>query len=296
VQGGAGAPLSAAEEATPALARTVRAIANGASGGNVSGARMALASTAGPLVQPEALAAAAAELARRIPLGSRTALPAIAPAPAVRAPAAPADLPPRRYVATASDFRELRPGPDWGRFALPAAILGGLILLVALGFLLLPRLLGGGGAETASSTPAPVASKAPTTGPTTRPTAAQPTPRPSGAPNFGPASSGDVKSVLIATNGACAVAGQCALEVTVKTTTAGAPNDVTWTIKAFDPCTGTLSEVGTDKVTEQNGWNTVTGDRTVTLPNSRGTLLVVAVTNAPATAASPPISVGTGSC
>ena len=38
------------------------------------------------------------------------------------------------------------------------------------------------------------------------------------------------------------------------------------------------------------------GDRAVTLPTARGALQLVAVTNAPATAASPPISVGTGSC
>jgi len=48
-QGGPGTPLTAAEQQAPALARTIRAIANGASGGNVSGARMALAATAGPL-------------------------------------------------------------------------------------------------------------------------------------------------------------------------------------------------------------------------------------------------------
>ena len=288
LQGGAGTPLTTAEEGTPALARTVRAIANGASGGNVSGARMALSATAGPLVQPEALAAASAELARRNPIGASS--PAL-----VRGedrPAPPAALPPRRYIATASDFEELRPGLDWSRFALPAAIAGGLLLLVAVGFLVLPRLFSAGTGPVAARTPAPAASHAPTT----RPTGAQPTPRPSGPPNFGPASSGDVKSVLIAPNGGCAVGGQCAVEVTVKTTTAGAPNDVAWTIRSYDPCTGTLSDLGTDKVTEQNGWNTVIGDRTVTLPASRAAIQLVAVTSAPATAASPSISVGTGSC
>ena len=38
------------------------------------------------------------------------------------------------------------------------------------------------------------------------------------------------------------------------------------------------------------------GDRTVTLPASRGQLQVVAVTTAPATAASPQLAVGSGSC
>jgi len=301
-QGGPGGPLTAAEQQAPALARTIRAIANGASGGNVSGARMALAATAGPLVQPEALAAAASELARRTPIGVQPPSPGPGegrggdvpePLPLRReAPAAAPALPPRRYVATASDFEELRPGIDWSRFARPAAIVAGLALLGILGILLVPRLLSAGSGQTAAITPAAPASQAPTT----RPTGAQPTPRPSGPPSFGPAASGDVKSVLIAPNGACAVGGQCAVEVTVKTTVAAAPNDVTWTIKAYDPCTGRVSDVGADKVTEQNTWNTVIGDRTVTLPTTRGALQVVAVTNAPATAASSPMSVGTGSC
>ncbi|HEX6349381.1 MAG TPA: hypothetical protein VF160_08335 [Candidatus Dormibacteraeota bacterium] len=302
VQGRPGAPLTAAEEAAPALARTVRAIANGASGGNVSGARMALAATAAALVQPEALATAASDLARRIPLGSHTPAPlapgassgAIPIAPASRPALTPPELPPRRYVATASDFESLREPFDWRRLLLPIAVLAGLAVVLLIGLAVVPRLLTSGGAPTsvAGKTPSPVASKAPTPAPHT-PT---PTPKPSGPPSFGPAASGDVKSVAIAANGGCAVGGSCAVEVTVKTTTAGAPNDVTWTIKTYDACTGAVADVGTDKVTEQNGWNTVIGDRTVTLPAARGQLQVLAVTSAPATAASPPLTVGSGSC
>ena len=301
VQGRPGAPLTPAEEAAPALARTVRAVANGASGGNVSGARMALGATAGAVVQPDGLAAAAAELARRIPLGSLTPTPlaprassgAIPVAPAPRPASAPPDLPPRRYVATASDFEELREPFDWSRLLLPVAVVAAVLIVAMILLTLVPRLLAsGGGTPTAAHTPTPAASPAPTSAPPT-PT---PAPKPSGPPNFGPASSGDVKSVQIAANGGCAVGGSCATEVTVKTSTAAAPNDVTWTIKSYDPCTGTVADVGTDKVTEQKGWNTVIGDRTVTLPASRGQLQVVAVTTAPATAASPPLAVGSGSC
>jgi len=303
VQGRPGAPLTPAEEAAPALARTVRAIANGASGGNPSGARMALAATAGAVVQPQGLAAAATELAHRIPLGSQTPAPlapgassgAIPIAPAPRPETPPPDLPPRRYVATPTDFAELKEPFDWTRLLLPVAGIAALLIVVLVLLAVVPRLLGGGGSEnspTAAATPTPAASKAPTSAPKTPTPAA----RPSGPPNFGPASSGDVKSVQLAPNGDCVVGGSCALEVTVRTTLAGAPNDVTWTIKSYDPCTGSLTEVGTDKVTEQNGWNTVIGDRTVNLPSARAQLLVVAVTSAPATAASPPLTVGSGSC
>jgi hypothetical protein len=301
VQGRPGAPLTPAEEAAPALARTVRAIANGASGGNVSGARMALGATAGAVVQPEGLTSAAAELARRIPLGSLTPAPlaagassgAIPVAPAPRPASAPPELPPRRYVATASDFEGLREPFDWSRLLLPVAVVAAVLIVALIVFTLVPRLLaGGGGTPTAAHTPTPAASRAPTSAPRT-PT---PSPKPSGPPSFGPAASGDVKSVLIATNGGCAVGGSCATEVTVKTNTAAAPTDVTWTIKSYDPCTGAVADVGTDKVTEQKSWNTVIGDRAVTLPAARGQLQLVAVTTAPATAASPPLTVGSGSC
>ena len=97
-------------------------------------------------------------------------------------------------------------------------------------------------------------------------------------------------------NGACAAGGQCALEVTVHTTVAGAFNEVSWTIWALDTCSGKMTDIGTGKVTEQTGWNTVIGDSTVTLPSARGPLQVAAVTTAPAAAASPPITVGQGAC
>jgi hypothetical protein len=116
VQSRPGAPLTAAEESAPALARTVRAIANGASGGNVSGARMALAATAGPLVQPAALSAAGVELASRTPLGRPGDRPGAAPPaaawggghpapPTAPAPAAPPAPPaPRAAPPQSSSF------------------------------------------------------------------------------------------------------------------------------------------------------------------------------------------------
>jgi hypothetical protein len=66
----AGAP-SAAEVEAPALARTLRAITAGASGGNVAGARMALAATAASLLEPEALQRAAERLPRPVPVRCR---------------------------------------------------------------------------------------------------------------------------------------------------------------------------------------------------------------------------------
>src|SRR5581483_5172736 len=96
-----GAAPARAETEAPALARTLRAIASGASGANVIGARMALAAAAGPLVDADGLAAAADSLAGRAgrPPGARMGGAAAGPGTAPRP--APPPLPPRRSVATA---------------------------------------------------------------------------------------------------------------------------------------------------------------------------------------------------
>src|SRR5439155_25881838 len=133
---------------------------------NVSGARMALAATAGPLVQHSALAVAAGELARRTPLGrpgerlgavppaaawggGDPAPPATPAAPAAPAAApgqppapGPAPLPERRYVASASDFEPLREPFDFRRLVLPLGALAALLLLAGAGWLAVGALRG----------------------------------------------------------------------------------------------------------------------------------------------------------
>jgi hypothetical protein len=333
-----GAGPAAAERDAPALTRTVRAIASGASGANVSGARMALAATAGRLVQPEGIARASEMLAARV-RGESVAAPAIstpvtpdagnppapalpplaplpapAPPPAAPAPAVPVAPPvgaedtgvrpapavsSQRYVATAEDFRQLRrrPSLDLRPLAFPLMVAGGILLALILfwGAFTVVRGLTRAHPAASVATPPPTARARPT--PVATPSAAATpaaTPKPTGAESFGPASAPPISSVGLAANG-CSPGGSCSVEVTVHTSSASAPNDVTWTVKARDVCTGSTSDVATNKVTEQRGWTTVIGDSTITVP--AGTAIqLAAVTSAPATAASPVVPVGGTSC
>jgi hypothetical protein len=115
-------------------------------------------------------------------------------------------------------------------------------------------------------------------------------------PTFAPSAQGTIKSVGLKLNGGCAAGASCALEVTLNFTKAAADTDYAWTFKAFDPCTGTTSDVGTGHFTAKAGWIQIISDRTVTLPASRGQLQLLAVTTSPDQAQSPALTVGQGSC
>lgn len=143
---------------------------------------------------------------------------------------------------------------------------------------------------------------APTTGlkasPTSTPTAgpvATPTPArtPVAAP---PASTGSVKAVTVALNGACAGGGACALEVTVEFPLTTAETDFAWSLTATDACSGAVTPLGDQHVTAQVGWNHVVGDTTVTLPAARGPIKIMATSTSPSQAASAPVQVGSGAC
>lgn len=304
---------TAAEREAPALTRTVRAIASGASGANVSGARMALTATAGSLVEPSGIAHAAGRLGARVrgeaipeepPLPTSTPRPTEAPPP-IPAPVAPASTPPAseppravpastRYIATAADFQEAAFAFSLGRLTVPLLVVGGLLVFLALvwGAVGLIRHTPGRSPVAATSHPAAPAPVPPSA--SARASAA-PTPTPTPTASFGPASAPPIQSIEVATSGACAAGASCAVEVTVHTTTASSSVDIAWTVKAYDSCTGQASDVGQNKVTERSGWNTVIGDNVLTLPAGRG-LQLVAVTTAPATAASRPLPVGGSGC
>lgn len=365
-----GGPATQAELTAPALARMMRAIAAGASGSNVAGARMALTATAGSMVDPEGLARARALLARRaggeempaLPPPSRPALPApasaapaavarppaavpaprpVAPVPAAPLPARPRPpedlaepspapapaIPARHYVATAADFEGLdrgfgrglgqRFGPglgesfrqrfqgfgrglgqefDVGRLAVPLIVAGALIVVAAMGWFAIGSISHARSAATnapaASTHPSAAATHAPAANPT--PTSAgTPTPKPE--PSFGPPSAAPVKSVAMQAPG-CAPGGSCTAEIVVTTSSAPAANDISWVVRAYDACTGSTTDVGTGHFTEQQGWTSIDVSTPVRLPQARGQLLISAVTQAPATAASPPLTLGNPGC
>ncbi len=324
----AGGPAGGAELEAPALTRMMRAIASGASGSNVAGARMALAATAGPLVEPEGLARARERLLRRAGAGLvPSAAPVADPIPTVldpqveeaapvrrprserpastlrppleQAAAAPAPaVPARHYVATAADFETLDEGFDWARLRVPAIALGIALVLLSLAWVG-ARALGhhsspsssAGVPAAAPSTFAP-ASATPRGTPTSTSTSA---PKPAAGPSFGPAASGDVKSVAMQVSG-CAPGGSCSADIVVTTTQAAAANDISWTVRAYNPCTGSTSDVGSGHFTEQAGWTTIDVNQALSLPSAKGQLLLSAVTSAPASAASPAVTVGQGGC
>lgn len=317
-----------AEMAAPALTRTARAIAGGASGANVSGARTALAATAGSLVQPDGLARAAKLLAARVrgdAIPERLAVmpppeeevpppaalaaaggqppPAGEPAPRPAEPPAAdpvrpgGSVPLQRYVATAADFEELRPGLHLRRYSMPLMVVAGILIGLLLVWVV-AGLVGRAGSPRRTASVASVTGRPATPTPSVRPSppAATPPPAPTAppAPNFGPPSADPIKAVELSAS-SCSPNSSCGVEVTVRTSSASSTVDVAWTIKALDTCTGAVTDVGTNRVTEQQGWTTVIGSSTVTVPGGRS-MRLVAVTSSPSTAASALVPAGGGGC
>ena len=191
----------------------------------------------------------------------------------------------QRYVATPADMRAARGGfaIDPRRLAVPAAILIGLLLLFLIGRAAVGAISSAGSKSAAS--PRASATHTATPRPTATPTTARtPTPDPRATPSFGPAAAAPVNSVQLRVSG-CTAGGSCSVEVQVNTSAAAASNRVAWTIKGWDACTGTVSDLAQDGVQQEAGWTSVIGDRTFTAPGAR-VLYLVAVTSAPATAAS----------
>ena len=299
--------LRPAERAMPAVCATARAIANGAMGRNLGLARAQFADTAGSLVAPERLRLSETELAEQVRAAPVPA-PVFTPAPPPRPEPtpAPARFEPRVSATPASrprsdwerrrarheEYRE--PGPPVGRILAVGGVLLVLVVAGGLGVFVVSKLMvNGNGPITVTASASPAARQAsPSSAPAASP---QPSPRAT-LPAFAPPAQGTVKSVVLALNGDCAAGSSCALEITVNFTKAPADTDYAWTFKAFDPCTGTTTDVGSGHFTAKAGWIQIISDRTVKLPATRGQLSVVAVTTSPDQAQSPALSVGQGSC
>jgi hypothetical protein len=193
--------------------------------------------------------------------------------------------------------RPLAEDQGGARLGTIAAVVGVLLVLVVaggLGTFVISKLM------VSTSTGALTVTVSPSTGSraASPPPASAPPAAPALAtlPTFAPQAQGTIKSVGLSVNGGCAVGGSCALEVTLNFTKAASDTDYAWTFKAFDPCTGTTTDVGTGHFTARAGWNQIISDRAVALPSARGQLQLVAVTTSPDQAESPPLTVGQGSC
>ncbi|MBO0760363.1 MAG: hypothetical protein J2P40_03720 [Candidatus Dormibacteraeota bacterium] len=138
----------------------------------------------------------------------------------------------------------------------------------------LPLLSGRGTAEGASSTPGAR-------------TDAGHQPRP--APTLAPASAGPVSAILVQpVRPDCPPQDTCPLRVDVQLTPAPHATQVTWTLEAFDRCTGTLHQLPGGSATALAGWPYVSA--TSSLPaTGPHPAAVFAVTTSPARASSPPL-------
>ena len=136
-------------------------------------------------------------------------------------------------------------------------------------------------------------SGAPSTAASSPPAGSGPTSKPQ--PSLPPPAAGVIRSVELAPQSPCTPGGTCTIEVTVRFAPAPAPQDVSWTVRAIDGCTGTVTELPGSHVNAQAGWTSVIGDSNLSLPAARKVSLV-AVTTAPDAASSPPVPAGSGAC
>jgi hypothetical protein len=118
-------------------------------------------------------------------------------------------------------------------------------------------------------------------------------PEPDGLPVVppAPAAAGSVTAVDLRPLAPCAPDAPCALRLLVRLVPAAEPQVVTWSYRVVDRCTGTTTTAPGGTVTVPPQGDRAAAVGTVVLPASPAAA-VLAVTDLPAAAASPPVSVG----
>jgi Protein tyrosine and serine/threonine kinase len=143
----------------------------------------------------------------------------------------------------------------------------------------------------------PMLSASPPPAPTQRAPTAPPTaggPRP--VPAQGPAAAGPITAIEIQPlQGSCQPGAVCPVQVTVRLQPQPAAQEVRWSFRVFDRCTGATSVVPGASVTALPGWAYVYGTSWPALSASHP-IALVAVTETPATAASPAVLAGGSGC
>ena len=195
--------------------------------------------------------------------------------------------------------------PAW---LVPAAVAAVVIVLIGIfGVVVLPR-LGGGTNPVASTTPSTHPGGSPKASPTSSPTGKTV----QTVPTFAPASAAPVSKIQICTADApCAIPGgspesgsacdltSCRVEVAIYFTAVQKSAPVAYTMKFFDRCTGQTTDLpGTKTTTPATGWIVAipTDHLAVVIPGGVKSGALVAVTSAPAVAASAPLLLGADSC
>jgi hypothetical protein len=120
---------------------------------------------------------------------------------------------------------------------------------------------------------------------------------PGPVPALGPPRAGAITGVSLRPLAACSPGSTCMLRVTARITPSTSSREVVLQVSVANRCTGAIRSVPAETVTAQPGWTSVFVTSSVRLPRA-GSLAAVAVTTAPARAASPPLLVPAtgGSC
>ena len=228
-------------------------------------------------------------------------------APSRPVPFAPAPAPPptRKPAAPRPRSGDGAPSerPPW---LVPAAIAVAVVLL--LGTVGVVVLAGRGGNPVAGGSPSPSsrASTSPKGSPSGVPTGLQ------AVPVYAPSSAAPVSKVQICTTASpCNIPGakaesatvcdlsSCRVEVALYFTSVQKSAQVSYTLKFFDRCTGTTTDLpGTQTTTSSSGWIVAipTDHLTVRIPSGVKAGALVAVSQKPAVAASAPLLLGSTSC
>jgi hypothetical protein len=244
--------------------------------------------------EPELPVIPAAAATSAVPRPSSSTRPPISPTPA---PAARRTAAPRPAIAESPTGR-----PPW---LVPAAIAAVVVILLgAVGIYV--------ATHTSSTTTGPTATASPG-GHTPKPSTKPASPTPSGViqavPTYGPASAAPVTSVQICTTAnpcalaglapdtdtSCQLTGQCNVDVAIYYSDSEA--QVTDLLKFFDRCTGVETDLTTGRDPTQPAWRSgVITHLNVRLPVGVKAGAIVALSQAPAVAASTPLLLGASSC
>ena len=241
---------------------------------------------------------------------SFTVAAASAAAAAASTPVAPAPTPLRAPAPTPARKPTVARRPSGSgpserpRWLIPAVIGVVLLLLLGTGGFVLAHL---GSPATGGAPPSPSARTSPKTSPKTSPTA---TTGPLAVPNYGPAATAPITSVIICSTATpCNIPGSTAETATACGLTSckvevgiyfSAPQKVavSYILKFFDRCTGTTTDLPGPNPYTPPGYNIVipTDHWSVNIPSGVKSGALVAVAQQPAVAASAPLLLGSDSC
>ncbi|HEV2953656.1 MAG TPA: hypothetical protein VG015_06170 [Candidatus Dormibacteraeota bacterium] len=113
---------------------------------------------------------------------------------------------------------------------------------------------------------------------------------PSPAPTHG---TGTVDSVIAQPSGSCSPGSSCSVDITVNFPALLQDQDVAWTLTLTDKCTNTTTDAPGGHVAASQGWTSIEGTSSVSLPNAKA-VIIVAKTTTPEAHSSTPVTVGGG--